>query len=33
MRTSEIKRTTKETDIEIAVNLDGEGKVSVDTEI
>ena len=33
MRTSEIKRTTKETDIEIAVNLDGEGKVSVDTGI
>lgn len=33
MRTAEIKRKTKETDIEVFVNLDGEGKVSVDTGI
>lgn len=33
MRTAEIKRKTKETDIEVFVKLDGEGKVSVDTGI
>lgn len=33
MRTAEIKRKTKETDIEICVNLDGEGNVEVDTGI
>ena len=33
MRTAEIKRKTQETDIEVFVNLDGEGKVSVDTGI
>ncbi|MGN0601245.1 MAG: imidazoleglycerol-phosphate dehydratase HisB [Oscillospiraceae bacterium] len=33
MRTSEIKRKTKETDIEVFVKLDGEGKVSVNTGI
>lgn len=33
MRTAEIKRKTKETDIELFIKLDGEGKVSVDTGI
>lgn len=33
MRTAEIKRKTKETDIEIFVKLDGEGKVSINTGI
>lgn len=33
MRTAEIKRKTKETDIEVFVKLDGEGKVNVDTGI
>ncbi len=33
MRTAEIKRKTKETDIEIFVKLDGEGKVNIDTGI
>lgn len=33
MRTAEIKRKTKETDIEVFVKLDGDGKVSVDTGI
>lgn len=33
MRTSEIKRKTKETDIEVFVKLDGEGKVNVNTGI
>lgn len=33
MRTAEIKRKTKETDIEVFVRLDGEGKVSIDTGI
>jgi imidazoleglycerol-phosphate dehydratase len=32
-RTSKIKRTTKETDISVNVNLDGQGKVSVNTGI
>ena len=33
MRTAELSRKTKETDINVFVNLDGEGKVSVDTGI
>ncbi|MCD8096029.1 MAG: imidazoleglycerol-phosphate dehydratase HisB [Ruminococcus sp.] len=33
MRAAEIKRKTKETDIEVFVRLDGEGKVTVDTGI
>ena len=33
MRTAEIKRKTKETDIEVFVKLDGESKVSVNTGI
>ncbi|SDA20930.1 imidazoleglycerol-phosphate dehydratase [Ruminococcus sp. YE71] len=33
MRTAEIKRKTKETDIEVFMRLDGEGRVSVDTGI
>ena len=33
MRIAEISRKTKETDIQISVNLDGESKVSVDTGI
>ena len=32
-RKSEIKRTTKETDIELVLNLDGTGEVEVDTGI
>jgi imidazoleglycerol-phosphate dehydratase len=32
-RTSKIKRTTKETDVSANVNLDGQGKVSVNTGI
>ena len=33
MRTAEIKRKTGETDIEVYVNLDGEGKVDISTGI
>jgi imidazoleglycerol-phosphate dehydratase len=33
MRTSKVDRKTKETDIKIMVNLDGEGKYTVDTSI
>jgi len=33
MREAEVRRTTKETDIEIYINLDGEGKYEVDTPI
>ena len=33
MRTAEISRKTKETEINVFVKLDGEGKVSVDTGI
>ena len=33
MRVSEIKRKTKETDIEVFVKLDGEGKVNIDSGI
>lgn len=33
MRTAEIKRKTKETDIEIFLKLDGEGKVNIHTGI
>ena len=32
-RTSKIKRTTKETDVSVSVNLDGKGKISVSTGI
>ena len=32
-RTSKIKRTTKETDVTVTVNLDGQGKISVSTGI
>jgi imidazoleglycerol-phosphate dehydratase len=32
-RTSKIKRTTKETDVSVNVNLDGQGKISVSTGI
>ncbi len=32
-RTSKIKRTTKETDVTVSVNLDGQGKTSVNTGI
>lgn len=32
MRTSEIKRTTKETDIELKLNLDGSGKSEIETD-
>ena len=32
-RTSKIKRTTKETDVSVSVNLDGQGKISVNTGI
>lgn len=33
MRIAQIKRKTKETDIEVFVKLDGEGKVNIDTGI
>ncbi|MDR0931928.1 MAG: imidazoleglycerol-phosphate dehydratase, partial [Victivallales bacterium] len=33
MRKSEVKRATRETDIVVALELDGEGKSSVDTGI
>ena len=33
MRTASIKRKTKETDIEVAINLDGRGESSVSTGI
>lgn len=33
MRTSTIKRTTKETDIKLSLNLDGNRKISIDTPI
>ena len=33
MRTAQISRKTKETDIEIFVRLDGEGRVNIDTGI
>ncbi len=33
MRTAEVKRTTKETDIDVFIRLDGEGRVAVDTGI
>lgn len=32
-RTSTIKRTTKETDVSVRINLDGQGKISVNTGI
>ena len=32
-RTSKLKRTTKETDVTVNVNLDGQGKISVSTGI
>jgi imidazoleglycerol-phosphate dehydratase len=33
MRKSSVKRTTKETDVEVAVDLDGEGRASISTGI
>ena len=33
MRKAEIKRKTRETDIEVFVDLDGSGKVEIDTGI
>ncbi len=33
MRTSEIKRKTKETDIELYINLEGTGKCNIDTGV
>ena len=33
MRTAKVERKTKETDIKLSVNLDGEGKYTIDTSI
>ena len=33
MRKGSVKRTTKETDVEVAVNLDGEGRASISTGV
>ena len=33
VRTASVKRTTKETDVEVTVNLDGQGKCDVNTSI
>ena len=33
MRTTKVERKTKETDIKIIINLDGEGKYTIDTSI
>ena len=33
MRTAKVDRKTKETDIKVDINLDGEGKYSIDTSI
>ena len=33
MRTAEIKRTTKETDVSVKLNLDGNGKAEIDTGV
>ncbi|MBM4141396.1 MAG: imidazoleglycerol-phosphate dehydratase HisB [Nitrospira sp.] len=33
MRTAKVERKTKETDIKVAINLDGEGKYAIDTSI
>jgi imidazoleglycerol-phosphate dehydratase len=33
MRTAKVERKTKETDIKVAINLDGEGKYAIDTSM
>ena len=33
MRTAKVERKTKETDIKLSINLDGEGKYTIDTSI
>lgn len=33
MRESSIKRTTNETDIALAIGIDGEGKANIDTGV
>ncbi|MCX5718743.1 MAG: imidazoleglycerol-phosphate dehydratase HisB [Nitrospirae bacterium] len=33
MRTAKVERKTKETDIKVAINFDGEGKYAIDTSI
>jgi imidazoleglycerol-phosphate dehydratase len=33
LRTGKVNRKTKETDVQVSVNLDGEGKTQIDTEV
>jgi len=33
MRTAKVERKTKETDVRLSIDLDGEGKYAIDTSI